>query len=224
MIIHHHLGLGDHFVCNGLVNFIAKHSQEQIDLICKDHNTPTINYLYQENPMVNVIGLKINNYNEINIVNNYAEQTNQKVLRIGFQHTDPKNWDRSFYKQLGIDFLERYRFFKLPRAKPSGILPVPIEKFIFVHNKSSDQDFNLNVQSNLYRIVVKKEDTNNLLCYLDLIEKAEEIHCINSSLFHLIDSLPSITNKLFYHNIRQHPCNFEISKKWSIIHYDSFCY
>lgn len=224
MIIHHHLGLGDHFVCNGLVNFIAKHSMEPIDLICKYHNMPTVDYLYSENLRVNVVPLSMFfTGSEIDSVNYYGMQTNQKILRIGFQHTDHKNWDKSFYKQLGIDFLERYRFFKLPRRKPDNMVPIPNDKFIFVHNESSDQKFDLNIISHLPRIIAKKEDTNNLLCYLDLIENADEIHCINSSLFHLIDSLPGITNKLFYHNVRQHPCDFEISKKWNIVQYDNFC-
>lgn len=219
MIIHHHLGLGDHFVCNGLVNFVAKYSQESIDLVCKKHNEPTVSSLYSDNPNINVIPLNINSHNEITEINNYAFKTNQKILRVGFEHTDPKNWDKSFYKQLGIDFLERYRFFKLPRIKSQNMLPIPDNKFIFVHNQSSDHIFNLNIETKLSTVFVKKEDTNNLLCYIDLIQNANEIHCINSSLFHLIDSIPNITNNLYYHNVRKHPCNFQVSPKWSIIEY-----
>jgi hypothetical protein len=218
MIIHHHLGLGDHFVCNGLVNFIAKYSEETIDLICKKNNYPTVNYLYSENDKVNVIPIECNT-NELQEVNKYGVSHNKTILRIGFQYCDPNNWDKSFYKQVGIDFIERYSFFKLPRSKPSGLLNIPDYRYIFIHNQSSDGTFDLNITSNLPRISVKKEDTKNLLCYIDLIQNAEEIHCINSSLFHLIDSLPNITNHLYYHNIRKHPCNFQISHKWSTIQY-----
>ena len=77
----------------------------------------------------------------------------------------------------------------------------------------------LELKDYLYEIYVKKEDTNNLLSYIDLVQNAEEIHCINSSLFHLIDSLPNTTNQLYYHNIRKHSCHFEISYKWSTIQY-----
>ena len=37
MIIYHHLGIGDHIICNGLVrNFYKKH--ECIDLFCYNYN------------------------------------------------------------------------------------------------------------------------------------------------------------------------------------------
>jgi hypothetical protein len=218
MIIHHHLGLGDHFVCNGLVNFIAKHNTDCIDLICKKHNFPTVECLYSENNKINVIPIEYNG-NELEAVDEYALSHNKTILRIGFQYCDSNNWDKSFYKQVGIDFIERYRFFKLPRSRSNPVLQSPSHKYIFIHNQSSDGLFDLTLQSDLPKIYVKKEDTNNLLSYIDLIQNAEEIHCINSSLFHLIDSIPNITNNLYYHNVRKHPCHFQVSPKWSIVEY-----
>jgi hypothetical protein len=218
MIIHHHLGLGDHFVCNGLVNFISRHQTDTIDLICKKHNFPTVECLYSENDKINVVPLEFNG-DEISKIDEYGKIQNKSILRIGFYYCDPTNWDKSFYKQVGIDFIERYRFFKLPKLQSGSLLPLPDKKFIFVHNQSSDGIFDLKIESNLDKILVKKEDTNNLLSYINLIENAEEIHCINSSLFHLIDSMSNITNKLYYHNIRKHPYNFQVSAKWSIIEY-----
>lgn len=220
MIIHHHLGLGDHFVCNGLVNFIAKQNTGSIDLICKKHNLPTVEYLYSENNKINVVPIEYNK-NELEAVNEYGVLNNKTILRIGFQYCDPNNWDKSFYKQTGIDFIERYRFFKLPRSKPNPILQPPSDKYIFVHNQSSDGVFDLALKSDLPKVYVKKEDTDNLLSYIDLIQNAEEIHCINSSLFHLIDSMPCTTTKLYYHDVRKHPCSFEVSYKWIVVNYDN---
>jgi hypothetical protein len=215
MIIHHHLGLGDHFVCNGLVNYFCK--LEKIDLICKKHNEPTVKTLYQDNNNVTVI--PISAQNELSESYNYSVSTNQKILRIGFDKCDINNWDRSFYSQVSLDFVERYRLFKLPRKLPTQI-ETPQDPFMFIHSESSDGSYKLNINSSINnRFYVKKTDTDNLLGYLRLITMAEEIHCINSSLFHLIDSIPTITNKLYYHNIRYHPYTFEISNKWSIINY-----
>lgn len=217
MIIHHHLGLGDHFVCNGLVNYICKVSEEPIYLICKKHNTDTVKYLYSENDKVTVIS--IDGLDEILEINNYALRTNNKILRIGFEHCDPKNWDTSFYKQLNIDFIERYRFFKLPKQKPKNIIKVPDSPYILVHNESSQQKYNLSIQTGIDKFYITRQEGYHLLSYIDIITNAQEIHCIDSSIFHLIDSIPNITNKLYFHDIRKSNISFNLSHKWRLINY-----
>jgi hypothetical protein len=117
MIIHHHLGLGDHFVCNGLVNYLSR--THNIDLICKKHNEPTVDSLYVDNNNVKIIS--IIGDNEIKESAEYARETHQKILHIGFSRCDPSCWDRSFYQQLDIDFVERYRMFHIPQNLPNQI-------------------------------------------------------------------------------------------------------
>lgn len=219
MIIHHHLGLGDHFVCNGLVNYISFDSSEPIDLICKKYNLETIQYLYSENTKVNVI--PIESINEIAEVNNYANITKQKLLRVGFEHCDPQNWDRSFYKQLNIDFIERYRSFRLPTKKPKQLIQIPSSEYILIHNESSDSKYDLNINTYLDKYFIVRKNEYHLLSYIDVILNAQEIHCIDSSVFHLIDSISNITNKLYYHNIRKNSTCFNKSLKWKIISYDN---
>lgn len=216
MIIHHHLGLGDHFICNGIVNYISK--DKKIYLICKQHNLPTVASLYQNNQNVSVIG--INGDNELLESKIISQQLQQPILYVGFNNCKIHNWDRSFYEQLNIDFIERYRFFQVPHPLPEQLI-VPNHKFIFVHNQSSDQKYNLQISTDLPQIIAHKEDTNNLLSYINLIQAADEIHCINSSLFHLVDSLTCVTKKIYYHDVRQHPYTFDISPKWTIINYDN---
>ena len=40
ILLHHHLGLGDHIICNGLVRFLSINTK--IDLFCKDQNLNNI--------------------------------------------------------------------------------------------------------------------------------------------------------------------------------------
>jgi hypothetical protein len=219
--IHHHLGLGDHFVCNGLVNFICKSSpQASIHLICKKHNLDTVKYLYSENTQVRVISM--DGVDEISIVNNYVSKISSLLIRVGFENCDLNSWDTSFYKQLNIDFIERYRFFKLPRKKPEQILQIPDKPYILIHDQSSKKKHNLHIDSDLYKTYIIKQEGYHLLSYLDIINNAEEIHCIDSASFHLIDSLPNITNKLYYHNVRKNVTNFNKSLKWKEINYEYF--
>ena len=216
MIIHHHLGLGDHFVCNGLVNYFSK--LEKIDLICKKRNEPTVKTLYQDNN--NVIVVPIPAQNELLESYNYSISKNQKILKIGFDKCDIKNWDRSFYSQVGLDFIERYRLFRLPKELPTQI-NTNYKKFIFVHNESSDGKFSLNIESSLPQFILTKDLTNNIFGFINILRQASEIHCIDSSIFHLVDSMPCVTNHLYYHNIRKNVTSFQISSKWTIINYDN---
>jgi hypothetical protein len=212
MIIHHHLGLGDHFVCNGLVNCLSDINNNNITyLVCKKHNYETVEYLYSENPKIIVIPIEGDEFLE---THKLSESLNVNILRIGFEHCDLNNWDRSFYSQLNIDFIERYNNFRLPKEKPKNILPIPNKPYILIHNKSSETKYDLDINTDLYKVYIIKQEGYHLLSYLDIINNAEEIHCIDSAVFHLIDSLSNITNKLYYHDVRKNLINFNKSSKW----------
>jgi hypothetical protein len=43
IVVHHHTGLGDHFICNGLIHSLREHYS--IDLICKRHYTKSYKIL-----------------------------------------------------------------------------------------------------------------------------------------------------------------------------------
>lgn len=216
VVLYHHLGLGDHFVCNGLVHQVSN-DFDLIYLPCKVSNYPTVKYLYSESPKINVF--KIHN-DEFCEISGFAALINSMILMVGFQNCDVKNWDRSFYNQLEIDFSERYNSFYLPNKTPEVLIPVPSEDYILVHDESSVCAFDLNIKTDLKIVKIEKGLSDNLFSFIDIIKNAKEIHCINSSVFHLIDSLPDITEKLFYHDIRRtDDSEFKVSDKWKIINY-----
>ena len=48
VILHHHLGLGDHFICNGLVHALKRQlGLDRLVMPVKEHNIPTVRCLYQ---------------------------------------------------------------------------------------------------------------------------------------------------------------------------------
>jgi hypothetical protein len=220
IIVHHHLGLGDHFVCNGLVNHLCD-KYDAIFLPCKTRNFETVKYLYCENTKVNLIPIVDNEYSE---VDQFANQNNLQILKIGFEHTQLDNWDKSFYEQLDIPFDYRYSKFSIPIKTPIDPHPVPENKYVLIHNQSSEAIYDLAIETNPFQYqqvyITKEEDYPNLFSFLPLIFRAKQIHCINSSVFHLIDSLilpPNI--ELYYHDIRKDNTSFTISSKWSTVHY-----
>jgi len=216
VVLYHHLGLGDHFVCNGLVHQVSK-DFDSIYLPCKVSNYPTVKYLYSESPKINIF--KIHN-DEFCEISGFASLMNLMILMVGFQNCDVKNWDRSFYNQLKIDFSERYNSFSLPKKNPDVLISVPLEDYILVHDESSITSYNLNIETNLKIVKIERGLSDNLFSFIDLIKNAKEIHCINSSVFHLIDSLNDTTEKLYYHDIRRtDDSEFKVSDKWKIISY-----
>jgi hypothetical protein len=219
MILYHHLGLGDHFVCNGLVNFISENYKQTIYLICKSKNLSTIKYLYSDNN--NIIIKSIPGINEFYEVDNIASSIpNEKLLMVGFHHCDINNWDKSFYNQLNIPFEIRYSYFKLPQNKPNFMIMPPEEDFILIHSGTSIQQYNLTIKSNKKQIFVTDNVSNNLFSYLDIIYAASEIHCVNSSVFHLVDSLSNINADLYYHDIRKSDSTyFQVRDRWKTIKY-----
>lgn len=216
IILHHHLGLGDHFLCNGLVHKVSE-EYDEVYLACKEHNYETVEYLYSESPKIKIF--KIHNY-EHEEVNAFSTITGISILKVGFEKCNFKNWDRSFYDQLNIDFSEKYKSFYIPKNPPKIILPTPNESFILVHNEASVGKYDLNIETNLKIVEILKGISNNLFSYLDLIKNASEIHCINSCLFHLIDSIPDITDKLYYHNVRKKEPDPTLNYRWQRVNYD----
>jgi hypothetical protein len=215
LILYHHLGLGDHFVCNGLVNFLSQ-KYNLIYLPCKEINFPTVNYLYSENEDVKVF--KTTKDEDLSVLT-FSTLISAPIIRVGFEHCNPLKWDRSFYEQLDIDFDFRYRLFNLPKKKPEITLDVPDKKYILIHNKSSFGDYTLEIDTKYEKIYVEKVN-DNLLSYIDLIQNAQEIHCIDSSFCCLIDGINLPNVKLIYHDIRKTPnTSWNITKKWKIVKY-----
>ena len=219
MIVHHHLGLGDHFICNGLVNHLAE-EYDLVYLACKRVSYPTVACLYREQPRVSVFPVR----DEQVDVDRFARGVDAPVLRIGFERCEVGRFDESFYSQLGIPFEYRYTKFKLPAfiededelyaaAASSG-------PYIVVHREASYGVHVLRIDSTLRQIDLRGRRSGdvfgNFLAYRRLIQQAAEVHCINSSVVHLVNSL-DVAGRLVYHDVRKR--NFQLRSGWTTVHY-----
>lgn len=218
IILHHHLGMGDHFVCNGLVNYLSQ-KYDLIYLACKKSNFNTINFLYSDNHKVEVFSIKDSEHLEVKY---FSEFMSVPVLRVGFEYCNRNEWNTSFYSQLGIDFSVRYEMFHIPDNVPNEKDIYDLfskEKYCLVHRESSESEYNLKIDTDLPIVEIQKstDPYGNLLNYRKLIQNATEIHCVNSSIFHLVDSIKTDAN-LIYHDIRKR--DFKILNKWRIVEYD----
>lgn len=209
IILHHHTGLGDHFMCNGLVHVFA-HNFDEINLVCKRPYLKTVTHLYQDySNKIKILPVDDEFVDSVK----YAEDTNMPIYRVGFEKCDFRAFEESFYKQYDLDPELEFTNFRLPENLDGSkeyyqkTLTTLGKDYIFVHNVSSYKVFDLKIESDLPQHIVDKSDTDDLLDYVDTICNAKEIHIISSALHNLVFQLfirdMIKTKEVYYHNIRK---------------------
>jgi hypothetical protein len=217
ILLHHHLGLGDHLICNGLVRFINEQIKPDIlYLPTKKNNIFTVKKMYHDESKI--VPLEVNNDQDVYSLPE-IKQCN-KIISIGF-HKTRDDWDVSFYETNGIPFDIRWKYFKINRnvKRENTIknkLGLKNEPFILIHNEGSDCKFDLKIDNNIKKIFVTPL-TDCLLDWCGLIEEAQEVHCIDSSFIHLAQSL-NVKSGIF-HNIRKANGIFKLKNSWKLILY-----
>jgi hypothetical protein len=224
IVLHTHLGLGDMFICNGLIRkFVAQTTYNRYYVVCKKHYMPSVEQMYSDNDKIIVVPIEgRNEYQEvINL------RINAPVLRIGHEHLRQDiHFDQAFYEQLGFKLSDKYTESKVARNTENEDKcydeHVPVgEEYIFVHDESSVGTFDLSLPSD-YKVVKPTSRKFSLPSYLKVIENAKEVHCIDSSFFHMIDITLNRDN-LYYHNSK---VNIEkmrptLREGWTIINYEN---
>ena len=100
-VLHHHLGLGDTIICNGLVNFLST-KYSKIYLPVKENLFNTVQFLYSENKNLSLF--KISNDSREEDIYKFALSKNVKILRVGYQNVKDQPFNLAFYKQLGLPY------------------------------------------------------------------------------------------------------------------------
>ena len=99
-----------------------------------------------------------------------------------------------------------------------GNLNLPKE-FAFCNNSYSGGKIDINFKTNIHKIFISPM-TDSLFDWIGVLEKATEIHTIDSSVFHLIKQLDLKCDKYFYNsraldNTRE-AFNFD-NQSWKVI-------
>lgn len=220
IIVHHHLGLGDHFICNGLVNFLClKYNFSELHLVTKKHNEASVNDLYSSNSTIKTLIFDPNEIDEDIFSTRISNVTGIPLLKI----TSSMNsyFDRHFYESIGLNFDLRWKYFTLPKdqSKSQAFFEkkCPSKEYCLVSNSSSVGEFALNI--NTYLNIIKVERlTESLLDWIVIIMNAKEIHAIDSSFIHLADSLILTGKALFYHEVNR-GSKFYLKNNWTRINY-----
>lgn len=208
IIVHHHLGIGDHFICNGLVHTICD-EYDEVHLICKSACYPTVKHLYEDYEKIKVIPIN----DEPSDAYRYAAETGIPLVRIGFENLDRSKFEHSFYELVNIPLENRYTRFRFPNNLEKSIAfyeKVIYNKsrdYIFVFNTSTHCTHNLKIESTLPQVVAKKSDTDDIIDYVHTIMNAKEVHFINSGLWPMIVQMYFLKllhcDKIYFHDVRK---------------------
>jgi len=202
--IYHHLGLGDHIICNGMVRHFHK-QYGHVKLFCYEHNIKNVQYMYRDLFNFELISVK-SDFEADSILNSLSPDINK--IKVGFnrlpEFMNPLTFDEAFYKIAGLDFSVRLDKFYLEREhdKEKEILnrlnPTN-EKYIFIHD-----DISRGFKIDEHRITSEYKKIYNdnsipLFHCISLIENAEEVHVMQSSIKDLINSFKFDKPKFFLH-------------------------
>lgn len=230
ILLHHHLGLGDHIICNGLVRTFLE-NYERVFLFAKEHNAKSVSRMYIDNPRLVVLPMPDFGsdgwYGESSYTQDYSTQSGLPLLQITVKDLkENENFDKSFYESVGISHNHRWEKFHLNRdleseksafEKMVGDANTP---YIFVHDDIK-RGFELIPFNQHGHRVIKNDTSVDFFSIISVLEKAEEIHCMESSVSCLIEQLETIDEKkLFYYpKIRNSIFCYQATrrKSWKIV-------
>jgi hypothetical protein len=222
--IYHHLGLGDHIICNGLVRTLIR-DDENYKMFVKPHNKISVEFMYRDLKNLSFIegdDAFANSY----IINNRID-SNDLIIAGFYTHPNAIDFDDSFYLQNNINFEKRWSAFKVIRDVESELklfkkYDVIENEYVFIHD---DHDRNLYINEehiinkNLKIIRPQKGFTDNIFDYCYLMEKSAESHFMDSSFRLIFDSLKLRDTNIFYH-MNYDSINRATNKSQSILNFE----
>ena len=209
-----HLGLGDHFWCNGAVRYLAT-CYDEVLVVVKKNNEAVVRSMYLDDSSIqfHVINDDMELYPFV-AKKHYLEELGYIVYSCGFHVTESEpriyEFPYSFYDDLDINRNYRTTYFYVTNYKESKELYDEVikvsSKYILIHQKSSQKKLDifgsldteypiLDINENHYpkehkfhtvaELVVNKP----MILYKELAENAKEIHCLESSFYCYISHL-----------------------------------
>ena len=209
--IYHHLGLGDHIICNSIIRIYAK-KYDKVFHFVKPNNFENVAFMYRD--LKNLYLLKMQSH-EIDQFLNINPSIN--IIRIGYTKEYFKkladdvynSFDIGFYDMASIDLVEKWNSFYIKRDIKRekevfyDILSLKDnDKFIFIH-EDSNRNFLIdrNRMVNDVRIISAEDFKNvRVFDFLFTIERAHSVNVMASSFYCLIDTAQIATNELVLHD------------------------
>jgi len=220
-----HLGLGDNFICHGIIREYAR--QNKVVSFAKPQYYDTVSFMYRDDPNIMILP-----YDDTQAIQFLVQQnvTQQNFIGIGIYGQNwnttltDKSFDQVFYEQAGVLFNRKFNNFKTVRDLNRELtlfkkFDIKEGEYIFVHDDPSRKFI---IHKNLPEGVPVVRNvpglTNNVFDYCYLIEKAKEVHVIESSFMFMIDYMKNLEcNDITIHNYARENDAFltpTLQKQW----------
>ncbi len=229
VLLDFHNKLGDNVICNGLVREYCKH-YSQVGIFCIPKYKKSVSFMFRDLPnlyievvkdhrrkqyfrFLHALWLTRRHYNEVKTIYNNTETG---ILA-----------ERQFYGLAGVPHEKKWSSFYVERdpvrEREFFNRVVPSQPYIFIHN---DAIYGAGIDPakmpQMAQVRAEPKLTDNIFDYCGVIERADEIHVVDSVFMFLVDCLPydNPTQKLFVHRYaRQNPpWNLPVlKKKWTIL-------
>lgn len=225
LLLDWHLGLGDAIICCGLVRRLAQTHQGTIILPAHERNVPTVSHMFSDLPAVKVLAAEDNGeYFDFNEKIGEFER-----LCIGYRHPEFstfKSFDQAFYALAKMPFETRWEMFSCPLS--GNELRFDSRKNLVLIHEDPTRGFRVKPQhvgvglgrpGVDFELVYIEPSTPRLTDWVYMLRDAAEIHCIDSSVMHLIESVLT-RGKLFWHRCARNNGPFHEAvkrKKWIIV-------
>jgi hypothetical protein len=207
LFIHHHLGMGDHIICNGMIRTLLNDSESCTDVyvFSKESNAKRVSRMFEDDSRIHVVSIPTDQ-DEFTFVDKFGV----RIMRCGFGDISKlqylglaKTFDEALYVSAGVPYENRWSAFYIRRdpaqekivldkLNPTG------EAFMFVHDDPSRGISFTPSNSNGLKII-RNDPSEDIFNMCLLLENAAEIHCMESSFRCLIEHLPLIKCPLFLH-------------------------
>ena len=228
--IYHHLGMGDHIVANGMVRTIAK-KYDNVFLFCKPKYFNNVSFMFRDLKHLRIMPMDDNEiiqFIQLNPTYNYIIAGHTPFWKILRSPDNQLQIDEIFYKLAGVPIENKYSEFYIQRdieKEKSLFNQLGLsegEEFAFIH----DEEFvhaieTRKIDSNVTKIkIVKPSYEHSIFDYMYTLEKATEIHCINSSFSVLIDCMGIQAKKMYIYDIEKSALEKFLGvhkSKWEII-------
>lgn len=232
VLLYHHLGLGDHIMCHGIVREYCK-KYERVAVFSYPHNYVSVSFMYRD--LKNITIIKGDDAFARKYISDNASKFDKdkydQVIFLGFQYLDRNSGvplEKQFYQIAGVDLAKKWDAFFIKRdlEREQSLFEQSTlgDEYIFLHEDPA-RNYRIDRKkiNEKYKILTPdKKLTENIFDYLTIIEKAKEIHVIDSSFMFLIDCLPynNPNQKLYIHRYSRENNEWQLpilKKDWHIL-------
>lgn len=223
VVLEPHLGLGDNIICLGLVRAMARNNpNKKFYYVCLHRCYQSLAWMFQD--LSNVFLFAVESGRE---ARQLAGFLNAEYLPIGIVGVDLMQFDRYFYDQHQVNFELRWLDSSVPPGPKSEDLfrrlnPMGEPYILVCDSKSENNIYGLNIENPRNLKVIKiYAATDNIYDWTKLVLFADEIHTIDTSFIHFVESTlyGKPVKSIFYHVIRKDPSEFSRKLPWISVEY-----